>query len=210
MANNLPQPSVSYLRIAVLSRKGGVGKTTSAIHLAAHLAVQGHDTLLIDGDDRAYATTWVSSGELPFTVDGVGGLMRVGEFGAVVIDSQADPSEQEISTLGRNVSHIVLPTVPEAQSINGLAQTVAVLDRAGVPRDRLAVLITMDTRVGSATAEAREAQAGQGLRVLNRTIRDTVAFRHASGQGVLVGKVGSPAGRLAWADYGDALRELLA
>lgn len=200
----------SALRIAVLSRKGGVGKTTTAIHFAAHLALQGQETLLIDGDDRAYATTWARGGALPFTVDGVGGLMRVGEFGAVVIDSQADPSEQEIATLGRNVSHIVLPTVPEAQSVSGLAQTVAVLDRAGVPRERLAVLITMDTRVGPATAQAREALSALGLRVLARTVRDTVAFRHASGQGVLVGQVGSGPGRLAWMDYGDALRELLA
>lgn len=197
-------------RIAIISRKGGVGKTSTAIHFAAHLAFQGHRTLLIDGDDRAYATTWAQSGPgMPFEVDGVGGLMRVGEYDAAVIDSQADPSEQEITTLGRNVTHIVLPTVPEAQSVSGLAQTVGVLDRAGVPRDRLAVLITMDTRVGPATAEAREALTGLGLRVLDATIRDTVAFRHASGTGQLVNKVGNTAGKMAWLDYEKALKELL-
>lgn len=198
-------------RIAIISRKGGVGKTSTAIHFAALLAQQGQRTLLIDGDDRAYATTWASTGQgMPFEVDGVGGLMRVGEYDAVVIDSQADPSEQEITTLGRNVTHIVLPTVPEAQSVSGLAQTISVLDRAGVPRGRLAVLLTMDTRVGAATQEAREALTGLGLRVLGQTIRDTVAFRHASGSGQLVHRVGSAAGKMAWLDYENALTELLA
>lgn len=197
-------------RIAIISRKGGVGKTTTALHLAAHLAYRDRKTLLIDGDDRAYATTWARGGTMPFEVDGVGGLMRVGDYQAVVIDSQADPSEQEISTLGRNVTHIILPAVPEAQAVAGLAQTVGVLDRAQVPRDRLAVLLTMDTRVGNATGEAREALEGLGLRVLRQTIRDTVAFRHASGQGVLVHKVGSGPGKMAWEDYRSALKELLA
>lgn len=197
-------------RIAVISRKGGVGKTSTAIHFAAHLGAAGHRTLLVDGDDRAYASTWARAGDMPFEVDGVGGLMRAGEYEAVVIDSQADPSEQEISTLGRNVNHIVLPTIPEAQSVNGLAQTVAVLDRAGVPRERAAVLITMDTRVGPATQEAREALEAIGLRVLRQTVRDTVAFRHASGQGVLVQQVKSTQGKMAWLDYEAALQELLA
>lgn len=197
-------------RIAIISRKGGVGKTTTALHLAAHLAYKDRKTLLIDGDDRAYATTWARAGTMPFEVDGVGGLMRVGDYQAVVIDSQADPSEQEISTLGRNVTHIILPAIPEAQAVAGLAQTVGVLDRAQVPRERLAVLLTMDTRVGSATQDAREALEGLGLRVLRQTIRDTVAFRHASGQGVLVNKVGSGPGKMAWEDYRSALKELLA
>ncbi|THF70373.1 ParA family protein [Deinococcus sp. Arct2-2] len=50
-----------------------VGKTTSAIHLAALLAYAGRRTLLIDGDDWGYATTWAGGDTMPFTVDGVGG-----------------------------------------------------------------------------------------------------------------------------------------
>ncbi len=43
-------------RIAVLNQKGGVGKTTSTVNLAAALAADGHRTLVLDLDPQAHAT----------------------------------------------------------------------------------------------------------------------------------------------------------
>ena len=57
--------------LTITSYKGGVGKTTSAVHLAAYLQTLA-PTLLLDGDQTKNATAWSQRGKgFPFRVAGI-------------------------------------------------------------------------------------------------------------------------------------------
>jgi len=54
--------------VATISLKGGTGKTSIAVHLAAALFTPRRSVVLVDADPQRSAAQWAESGELPFPV----------------------------------------------------------------------------------------------------------------------------------------------
>lgn len=74
------------MHLAVASLKGGVGKTTTAIHLAAYLQ-QDQPTLLIDADRNRSALVWAKEDKLPFMVASQAGAVAIiARYTHIIID----------------------------------------------------------------------------------------------------------------------------
>jgi chromosome partitioning protein len=186
--------------ITVASFKGGVGKTTTAVHLAAYMQ-QKAPALLIDGDPNRSATGWTKRGELPFrVVDERQAARHAREFEHIVIDTEARPEESDLKELADGCDLLVIPTTPDALAIDALIQTVAALEKIGSERYRI-LLTIIPPRPSHDGEEARGLLEERGLPLFKGEIPRLVAFQKAALQGRPVNKVADPRAEAAWRAY---------
>lgn len=195
--------------IAVAGLKGGIAKTTTAIHLAGVLAHEGQRVLVADGDRIRTSTAWARGGNLPFTVAPVTALARARDYDVVVLDTQGGPDNTELLEFARTADLTLLPTTPDINGLDGAAQTAEILRSGGIsPRSYMA-LITMVRPGGMKEIEARRGLKEQSVPVMTATVRISEAFRDATNAAVLVKDLRTDIAGKCWRDYEAVAGEVL-
>lgn len=198
------------MRITVSAYKGGVGKTTTAMHFASILGEQS-PTLLVDLDRVPASWRWHERGD-SWSFDAIRGqnvtaeqLQRYSREGHVVFDTPAAPSEEQLVAFGQRSDVLVIPSSPDQLALEALIETLVPVQKAKIPH---AVLLTLVPPRPSKDGErARATLQRAGIAVLSKSIPRAAAFRHAARQATTVDQVRRPGtGALAWL-YRDALTE---
>lgn len=184
--------------VALLNQKGGVGKTTLALHLAGEWALRGKRVTLIEADPRGSALDWSQqrARENVPRLFGVVGLAR-------------DTLHREAPELARSADHVVIDGPPRVTALMrsallaadlvlipvqpspfdgwASAEMLGLLREARIYRPQLAARFVLN-RCGARTVIARETAetlADHDPPVLACTIGQRVAFADAAQSGRL-------------------------
>ncbi len=193
--------------IAIASFKGGVGKTTTAIHLAAYFQNDA-DTVLIDADPNRSATAWAARGDLPFDVVDEWQPARMKHYSHVIIDTQARPIPDDLAIIADTCELIILPTTPDILALDALTLTLEHLQTIDARRYRV-LLTIIPPKPSKDGQQTREMLDSANIPVFNSGIRRLAAFHKAASSGKLIYDVKDSRSPLGWEDYvqiGDELQ----
>jgi chromosome partitioning protein len=197
--------------ITIASLKGGVGKTTTAFHVAAYLQSLA-DTVLVDGDPNRSAIAWSKQTAAPsFKVVSEKQLPKyASQFSHIVIDTQARPSNEDFADLVDTSDLLVLPSPPTFLDLQALIETIEVLTSIGCQKHKV-LLTKVPTNAGSTDErDARELLEEQNIPVFRGRIRFYKAYEKAALNGISVNLVkGDRNAAIAWGDYKAVIEEAL-
>jgi len=187
--------------IAFANSKGGVGKSTLAVHLAVWLHDRGKRVALLDTDKQRSSSAWAVEAEPKITIRthntheevalSVQELSQTHEF--IVADAPGGLEElsRTVLILADLAFFPVLPSildlrsVAEATKLLKFAQTI----NGGRPEGRL--ILNRLRKRDRISRELTEAAPALGLTVAHTTIRDLQAYRNAAQQGTVVTRMGA-------------------
>lgn len=172
--------------IALIQSKGGVGKTSTALNLAAELCRRGKSVVVIDADPARHASSVAEDGKLPFKVEArlceeVGDVARwargIREIGGdfVIVDAPGAMG----AAFGASIAVCDLALIPAGATVldvRGAAETVKLVrqHRRSTGKGKPDVVI-IPSRIDKRTAAGRDAVAT--LAALTEPVAPVVSYR---------------------------------
>ena len=182
--------------ISVLNQKGGVGKTTLAVHVATALAQRGLKVLLVDADPQSSSLDWSASreGEPLFPVIGLpkNTLHRdmptiAADYQAVVIDGP--PRVNELARSAILASDIVLvPVQPSPYDVWAAEEIITLLREASIFKESLKSAFVINRKIVNTAIgrDVADALSEYPLPVLKSQISQRVGFAESAARGLTV------------------------
>jgi chromosome partitioning protein len=163
--------------ISVLSRKGGVGKTVTALYIAQMLSKRGVDVALLDTDPEGSAMAWArTAGDLPFIVYPAGKQAQALKHDWTVVDTPPNDAKA-LGSAARLASRVIVVAKCNALEADRLAPTLEALAASGFD-GRWGILLTQAR--GGLGREMKEALEAEDLKVLG-VIPHLIKFERAFG-----------------------------
>ena len=203
--------------ISIQNQKGGVGKTTLAIHISHALSLKGTKVLLVDADPQGSARDWAAarSDKTPFSVIGLDrptvhrdlpALAK--DFDHVVIDGPP-----RVSDLARSAiiaaDIVVVPIQPSPYDVWAADEVIKLIQEASVFKENIKSVFVINRKIVN-TAIGRdviEALSEYRLPVLKSQICQRVGFAESAAQGQTVLEIDP--GSLASQEINALVKELL-
>ena len=195
--------------VAIVSQKGGAGKTTLAVHLAAAASTAGLSTLIIDTDPQATASRWSQwrGGRDPEVIDCgaptllAGKLAKAAELGAEVCIIDSPPHADLMARQAAKLADLILiPCRPKAFDLAAVEATAELVRSSGKPAF---VVFTAGPprapliyREASLLIEGDDEDPGLSLAIAPIMLPERGAYHHSTAEGLTAREV-DPNGKAA-------------